>query len=199
MSESQHRRVLNECRVPQNPRMPHPRAASFAAIGWDQNPSRTLILLLTLSLLLAAAACTKKNLATALPASGEAAGWEKTGGTKSYTAANLSDYIDGGADQYIKAGFASLATSEYKFQGHVEAVADIYQMASPAAAKSIFEADPAGKSKPAGVGDDSRLFSQSLIFRSGPYLVRLVAYQESPDTAPALGKLAAAINQKLPK
>ena len=159
---------------------------------------RTAVTASTLAAMLIAAGCRKQEATEQpLPASNEVAGWEKTGETRTYTAATLSDYIDGGAEQYLKAGFRGVSTSDYKFQGKIEAVADVYVMSSAAAAKTIFEADPAGNAKTIPLGDAARVFSQSLVFREGVYLVRIVAYQETPDTGPALTELAQGIEKRL--
>ena len=157
---------------------------------------RAAAFLTMVAAVLIASGCKKQDV---LPASNEVAGWEKTGETKTYTPSNLSDYIDGGADQYLKAGFKSASTSDYKFQGKIEAVADVYVMSSGDAAKAIFEADPAGSAKSISVGDASRGFGQSAVFRKGPYLVRIVGYQESPETQPALTQLAQGIEKRLSK
>jgi hypothetical protein len=149
------------------------------------------------SMLIAGGCKKQSSTIQPLPASNEVAGWEKTGETRSYTAANLSDYIDGGADQYLKAGFKSAFTSDYKFQGKVEAVADVYVMSDTNAAKTIFEADPAGNAKIISLGDAARSFGQSLVFRKGQYLVRIVAYQETPETQQALTQLAQSIEKRL--
>jgi hypothetical protein len=132
-----------------------------------------------------------------LPASNELSGWEKTSETRSFTPATLSDYIDGGAEQYLKAGFKGVSTSDYKFQGKIEAVADLYVMADANAARTIFEADPDGNAKIIPLGDAARVFTQSVIFRQGPFLVRIVAYQEAPETPQALIQLAQGIEKKL--
>ena len=150
--------------------------------------------------MLMAGGCKKQEATAAtLPASNQVAGWAKTGETRTYTAATLSDYIDGGAEQYLKAGFQSVSTSDYKFQGKIEAAADVYGMSNAGAAKTIFEADPAGNAKTIPLGDAARAFSQSLTFREGPYLVRIVAYQETPDTQQALTQLAQGIEKRLSK
>jgi hypothetical protein len=141
--------------------------------------------------------CKKETAAIALPASNEVAGWEKTGETRNYTAANLSDYIDGGAEQYLEAGFKGLSTSDYKYQGKIDAVTDVYTMADENAARAIFEADPAGDAKIIALGSAARVFHQSVIFRRGPYLVRVVAYQDTPQTEAALTGLAQGMEKKL--
>jgi hypothetical protein len=138
-----------------------------------------------------------KKQSPVLPASNELSGWEKTSETRSFTPATLSDYIDGGAEQYLKAGFKGVSTSDYKFQGKIEAVADLYVMADANAARTIFEADPDGNAKIIPLGDAARVFTQSVIFRQGPFLVRIVAYQEAPETPQALIQLAQGIEKKL--
>ena len=45
----------------------------------------------------------------------------------------------------------------------------------------IFESEPARNAKPVSLGDSARLYGQSLIFHKGRYLVRIVAYDESPE------------------
>jgi hypothetical protein len=150
--------------------------------------------------LLIATGCKKQaSAAQSLPASNEVAGWDKTSETKTYTPETLSDYIDGGAEQYLSAGFKSASTSDYKFQNKIEAVADVYLMASADAAKKVFEADPAGNAKIVSIGDAARAFSQSVVFRKGPYLVRITGYQDSPETQGALTQLAQGVEKKLSK
>jgi hypothetical protein len=46
----------------------------------------------------------KKKASNPFPASGAVAGWEKTSETRTFAAKNLSDYIDGDAEQYLSAG-----------------------------------------------------------------------------------------------
>jgi hypothetical protein len=159
---------------------------------------RTAALITLAVVLFIAAGCrTQGSTTQPLPASNDVAGWEKTGATRTFTAANLSDYIDGGADQYLKAGFKSVSTSDYKFQGKIEATADVYAMTDANAAKTIFEADPAGTARIIALGDAGRAFSQSVVFRKGPYLARVVAYQETPETQQSLIQLAQGIAKRV--
>ena len=51
-------------------------------------------------------------------------------------------------------------------------------------AGKIFAAEPARNAKPVSLGEDARLYGQSLIFRQGRYLVRIVAYDGSPEAQP---------------
>lgn len=159
-----------------------------------------LAALITLSFaLLIYSGCRRESAVQPFPASDEVPGWQKTGETRSFTPKTLSDYIDGGAEQYLKAGFKGVSTSDYKFQGKIEAVADVYVMADADAARTIFEADPAGDAKAVSIGDAARLFSQSVVFRRGPFLARIVAYQEASETPQALTQLAQGIEKQLSK
>ncbi|MES2221352.1 MAG: hypothetical protein V4587_10340, partial [Acidobacteriota bacterium] len=56
----------------------------------------------------------RKKATNPFPASGQVAGWEKSGSTRTYSASDLWQYIDGGAEQYVNAGVISCVTSDYK-------------------------------------------------------------------------------------
>lgn len=148
--------------------------------------------------LLANASCHREADASALfPSSNEAAGWVKSSDIRTFEAADLWKYIDGEAERYLKAGVQRAFTSDYKYQNKIEAVVDIYKMTSAEGSKRIFESEPAGDAKSVQLGDGARLSSQSLIFRGGPYLVRIVAYQESAETTQALFQLGQVIEGRV--
>ena len=52
---------------------------------------------------------------------------------------------------------------------------------------------------PVTLGDDARLYGQSLVFRKGRYLTRIVAYDESPEVQPAILALGRAVAEHLEK
>jgi polyferredoxin len=139
----------------------------------------------------------RKPAAPTLPASGDAPGWEKTGPTRTFDAAHLWQYLDGGADKYVNAGLVVAVTAPYRFRSGIEAVADLYQFAGSAGAASVFDSEPAAGSAPLALGDAARLSSASLTFRRGRTLVRLVAYSQGPELPAALTALARASEQRL--
>ena len=163
------------------------------------SPNKKIFVIALAALTIIAAGCkTAKPSSTGpLPDSNEVAGWARSADARSFDAANLWQYIDGDAEKYIKAGVKGVTTAEYKFQGKIEAVADVYTMNDADGAKKVFEVDPAGDSKSVTLGDAGRQFKQSVIFRKGPSLVRVVAYHESPETPQALFDLAKGIERKL--
>jgi hypothetical protein len=138
----------------------------------------------------------KKKTADSFPKSGVVAGWEKTSETRVYAAKELYQYIDGDAEQYISAGVVSTSTSDYKYQGQLEATVDVHTMASADGARKILETGTKD-AKPIQLGDSGVAYAQSIIFRKGTALVRIVAYESTPDTAPALLALARGVEAKL--
>lgn len=143
------------------------------------------------------AACKKQDGVNAFPASQEVSGWAKTGETRTFAPDKLSDYIDGDAEKYIQAGVKSTSTSDYKYQDKVDAVVDVFTMPSPDAAKNVFSSEPAMDAKSVQIGDEARAYSQSVLFRKGPYFVRIVAYQPAPELQQALAGLGRGIEKKL--
>ena len=149
-------------------------------------------------MIVAAAAGTgcKKKASDAFPATGAVAGWEKTSETRVFDAKNLYQYIDGDAEQYISAGVVSTSTSDYKYQGQLEATVDVHTMGSVDGARKILEIGTKD-AKPIQLGDAGVAYAQSIIFRKGTLLVRIVAFESTPDTPQALLALARGVEAKL--
>ena len=138
----------------------------------------------------------KKSQVDPFPASGAVAGWEKTSETRIFAAKDLWQYIDGDAEQYISAGVVSTSTSDYKYQDQLEATVDVHTMGDAAGARKILETGTSD-AKTVQLGDAGVAYAQSVIFRKGPYLVRIVAYESTPGTPQALLALAHGVEAKL--
>lgn len=139
----------------------------------------------------------KHKARNVFPASAEISGWQKTNDTRTFEAKDLWQYIDGDSEQYLQAGVVSTSTSDYKFQNQIEAVVDVHTMRDSSGATRIFENGRGPDAKSIVVGDSGFAYNQSVVFRKGPYLVRIVAYQFSPDTPQALIALAHGVEAKL--
>ena len=139
----------------------------------------------------------KKKGPDSFPASGAVAGWQKTSETRVFAAKNLYEYIDGDAEQYISAGVVTTSTADYKYQGQVEATVDVHTMGDAAGARKILEKGQSSDAQQVQLGDAGIAYAQSVIFRKGPYLVRIVAYESTPDTPQALLALARGVEAKL--
>ncbi|HTS30838.1 MAG TPA: DUF6599 family protein [Bryobacteraceae bacterium] len=134
-----------------------------------------------------------------LPESNEAAGWSKTGEARQYEAGDLWRYVDGDAERYLRAGVRRTITGTYRYRDVLEAVVDLHWMRTAAGAASIFESEPAAGSRPVALGDAGRSYGQTVTFRHDCFFVRLVAYQDLPQTEQALLNLGRAVDSKLEK
>jgi hypothetical protein len=160
--------------------------------------SRNLLFAVVIaSLFVAAGTGCKKAKTNPFPASDAVTGWQKASETRVFAAKDLWQYIDGDAEQYIQAGVISTSTSDYKYQGQLEAVVDVHTMGDAAGAGKILEKGQTSDAKNVQVGDAGIAYAQSVIFRKGPYLVRIVAYESTPDTPQALLALAHGIEAKI--
>ena len=131
------------------------------------------------------------------PESGEAPGWLKSSDTRLFEAEDLWKYIDGDAERYLRAGIRRTLTADYRYRDRIDAIVDIHIMDSISAAVFVFESEPLAGSRSVEVGEAARSYGQSLTFRSGSFFVRLVAYQDDPETAEALLRLAQAIARRV--
>jgi hypothetical protein len=157
---------------------------------------RKILATLAIAVVAAGTGCKKKDF-DPFPASGAVTGWEKSSDTRVFAAKDLWQYIDGDAEQYLQAGVVSTSTSEYKFQNQLEAVVDVYAMGDSAGARKILETGQTSDGKKVQIGDAAIAYEQSVTFRKGPYLVRIVGYENGPGTQQALVLLAHGIEARL--
>lgn len=131
------------------------------------------------------------------PATGVVSGWTKSDETRVFAAQDLWQYIDGDSEQYIAAGVISTSTSDYKFNGQIEAVVDVHTMKDPSGAQKLMDNGRGPGAQSIALGDSAYAFAQSVVFRKGHSLVRIVAYQATPETQQALLALAHGVESKL--
>ena len=148
-------------------------------------------------MIFASATGCKKSKVDPFPPSDTVSGWQKTSATRIFAAKDLWQYIDGDAEQYISDGVVTTSTSDYKYQGQLEAVVDVYTMGDAASANKILSTNQTREAKAIQLGDAGVQYAQSVIFRKGPYLVRIVAYESTPNTPQALLALAHGVEAKL--
>ena len=139
----------------------------------------------------------KESKGDPFPASGAVTGWQKTDDTRTFAAKDLWQYIDGDAEHFIQAGVVSTATSDYTYNGTLEAVVDIHTMSNADGAKKILETGLTRDAKTIQLGDEAVQYAQSVSFRKGNTLVRIVAYESTSDTPQALLALAQGVESRL--
>ena len=159
--------------------------------------SRKKMLATAVIVFLAVSAGCRKKAVDPLPPSGAVSGWEKSSDTRVFEAKDLWQYIDGDAEQYLAAGVVSTSTSDYKYQNQLDAVVDVYTMGDSAGARKILESGESNGARNVQIGDAGIAYEQSVIFRKGPYLVHIVAYDATPATEQALLALAHGVEARL--
>ncbi|MDR3772854.1 MAG: hypothetical protein P4L26_05875 [Terracidiphilus sp.] len=106
-------------------------------------------------------------------------GWEQSGTPRSYTADNLYDYRDGGAEGYLIFGFARMQGIDCK-SGAVTLSIDVSDMADAESAWGMFAANRDPKEPIARIGMGGQLLPQSLLFAKGRTFVEIVETDGNP-------------------
>jgi hypothetical protein len=127
-----------------------------------------------------------------------APGWEQAEPVRQYTADNLYDYKDGGAEGYLIFGFAAMRSLTCKSGADTLAI-DISEMNDADAAYGIFATNRDPAQPIARIGMGAQIQPQSASFAKGKYYVELVitaASAESNYTA-ALQAFATKIAERI--
>jgi hypothetical protein len=110
-----------------------------------------------------------------------APGWEQSGAKRQYTAENLYDYRDGGAEGYLIFGFTGMTGIDCKSGTEMLAV-DVSEMTDADAAYGLFTANRDSKLPVAKIGIGGQVQSQSASFAKGKYYVELVVTGDAPES-----------------
>lgn len=161
------------------------------------NLKKLMLAALAMVMIVSNAGCKNSAAADPFPASGAVAGWQKTTDTRAFAAKDLWQYIDGDSEQYIQSGVVSTSTSEYKYQDKLEAVVDIYTMSASDGAQTMLRKGKTNEAKTVALGDEGLQYAQSVYFRKGRYLVKIVAYEASAATPQTLLALAHGVEAHL--
>jgi hypothetical protein len=125
-----------------------------------------------------------------------AAGWTRAREIRMFSPADLWEYINGAAEQYLTYGFQDLATSKYTDASGTVVAADIYRMADAVHAFGIYRHEVNPKAQPVPLGVEGRAGSNTLKFWTGRFYVKLTA-SSGPVRRPDLQPLGAVIAKGL--
>ena len=89
--------------------------------------------------------------------------------------------LTGTQSNTFQAGVVSTSTSDYKYQGQLEAVVDVYTMGDSTGAQDHSGDRQSRMRRAFNWAMRALHYAQSVNFRKGPYLVRIVAYESTPD------------------
>jgi hypothetical protein len=93
-----------------------------------------------------------------------------------YDSKGLFDYIDGAAPIYIERKFRRLAAAEMATPGGGELTCDVYDMAAPENAQSIFDKERSPAAKAVDGWPEAITGPKSFVFRHGRYYTKLTAF-----------------------
>ncbi len=118
-------------------------------------------------------------------------GWKKAGSPAVYTAENLSNYIDGGAELYISYNFQNALSLKYVSNANEEITLDIFDMGSSPDAFGVFA--HTRETIDSRVGQGCEYAAGLLTFWKDRYYVSILAYPETPEKKETVFKLGRAI------
>jgi hypothetical protein len=98
-----------------------------------------------------------------------------------YDAKGLFDYIDGAAPIYIERKFRRLAAAEMATPDGGELTCDVYDMAAPDNAQSIFDKERSPAAKVVDGWPEAITGPKSFVFRSGRYYAKLTAFDAKAE------------------
>ena len=117
-----------------------------------------------------------------LPSETDLKGWTLDGEPQTAEGMALFDLINGGAEEYVKAGFRRAVTATYRNKEGKRINLDIFEMLSPESATSIYRKKAGAKGTKVSVGDEADMEDYYLNFRKGPCQVTLSGYDTQKET-----------------
>ncbi len=146
----------------------------------------------------AAAPSGSPQLLALLPANSEVAGWTSSRPPRSFNAENLWELIDGAADGFVTYGVQEVVTAEYSQAGTgYQAVIELYQMKDPLNAYGKYSEERNPEYQFLQVGNEGYSGGTSLNFWTGPYYVKMTAFEEKDPIKQELLKLAQSVAGKV--
>jgi len=105
-------------------------------------------------------------------------GYRLTYGPKHYGTNNLFDYINGGAQVYLKLGFLEVLGFELEGKDKIKFMIDVYSMGKHENAKKIFEKEKSGKKCAIRRDLQGDLTDNQLKFYKNQFYVKVTAYSK---------------------
>lgn len=112
-----------------------------------------------------------------------------------YDDKGLFDYIDGAAPIFIERHFRKLAATELSTPEGSDLVCDVYDMATPDNAQSIFDKEKSAQAKPVEDWPGAIAGPMSFVFHQARYYVKLTAFDAKAEAA--LPLVARALKEKM--
>ena len=124
-------------------------------------------------------------------------GWKKSGEIRIFLPKNLYDYIDGGADLYLKYDFQELQVAEYQDEKKASVTVEIYRHKTPTHAFGIYSQERFRNADYLDIGSQGYREKGILNFLTGNYYVKLISFNAGAEDQEALFTFAEKVAENL--
>jgi hypothetical protein len=111
----------------------------------------------------------------------EMAGWKQSDDIQIFSPKNLYDYIDGGADLYLKYDFQELKVAEYQNDQKASVTVEVYRHKTPTHAFGIYSQERLSNANYLEIGAQGYYEKGSLNFLVTNYYVKLSSVNTGPE------------------
>lgn len=139
----------------------------------------------------------KEPLLRLLPQESDLKGWTLNEEPQTAQGVGLFDLINGGAEQYVKAGFSRAVIATYRNKQGKSINLEIYEMLSPEGATSIHRKKTGDRGKKVSVGEQGAMEDHYLNFQKGSYHVTVSGYDTQEETLEWLLRIARLVAGKI--
>ena len=126
------------------------------------------------------------------------AGWSVAEPPQAAQGHELFTVINGGAELYVRLGFARALFASYQNPAGKSINLEIYQMNSPKLAQAVYTQKVGAKGRPADFGTAAFFEDYYLNFHKGPFQVTISGYDTDKQTVAGIFTLAGLVDQRLP-
>jgi hypothetical protein len=139
----------------------------------------------------------KETLLRLLPLEPDLKGWTLDEEIQTAQGVGLFDLINGGAEQYVKAGFSRAVIATYRKKQGKSINVEIYEMLSPESARSIYRKKAGDRGVKVSVGEEAAMEDHYLNFRKGSYQVTVSGYDTQEETIEGLLRIARLVAERI--
>jgi len=133
-----------------------------------------------------------------LPGDNVVPGWTPQGQPRHFVAANLWEYIDGGAEAYLRFDFQEVVAVTYVNRAAgLEIAADLYRMANPLGAFGIYAQELNPAANVVAVGGEGSFDRTAFTLWTGPCYLKLASDKDDPQLEAGLKALAAEVAKRV--
>ncbi len=127
----------------------------------------------------------------------EISGWKQSGEMQIFPPRNLYEYIDGGADLYLKYDFQELKVAEYQNDKKASVTVEIYRHKTPTHTFGIYSQERLANANFLDIGAQGYIEKDTLNFLQGNYYVKISCYNAGPDGEGTLLTFAKRVGENL--